>query len=1542
MQYSRIELPMTNILEKAYLNQHPFFLFRALHKYTDVIPNVIEDLSKEFDYQTANTDSNAEFMSGIQEFVLSELHTATENDSDKFHKFLETIIPKTKLLIQFATKYMRDKVSFIDIIKYMEPFMIYSDSITYKQHDEIRRFINGKIKDLVREFGVRREMFRKIRNFEYRINKKPNVLLRLLSENKEFAEDFFETYKISKDGLGTSSTEILASMIEIDSGNLYNNMITSILLPLITPSNLADALSSPSIDDMGDLERIKATDCTKRYLSKKYASLGELQKDNNIEDIYYDEAFDDTPYDIMNKYKSEQKKMTPDVFLPFLAENLKQRHDCPEYMADSLAATLIAKKKRVVDGEYAILEIKPKLPADVDQELLTEKEVAAIERESDIRKKIQYYRRVKNNWVRDNDISDEAFLDTNALFCNVDEKCYKNTNNGVCESTSETDQRMKHIMKKRISAEFDKRYSVSVDELTETLKKNIAFYMKMVEKTKRLRMVQLYKANNLAFTLGSMANVEELISSPHSKLLNMISSQDDFTKKQHDICLFFDKYCRNPMVQEMGEDEHWSYCKETNTKLLPFSIYELAKAFVEGADYMATLSRICRTVGIMSDDGDAIVDKHSGFVLRKIDFSNEEGFDEAGFQISTHDILEKDLGDVVLEVIGKKEKRIFETELSEMIYNIFTTICSNIHIPMSGMDEFVMRVSNELIDTNIMSETKYAKRVEASKKKDGPPMAPYSVYRDELRILFVASVLLIAIQTATPSHKTSKTFPGCLRSFSGYPLDGGVEDMTGVKYIACVLNKLKTPASPWTAIRTLNVTTITNRMKAVIDKYINSRSDITELYVNKRNFLLLTPDIKIPDEHSILKWQRFLPPVVPFEILKTLRNVASDFHSELLDLLRKGHKDQDKHYFTYKSKVIQYGYGIIESINNVVKTKDQLLKTSARIPFVENACCNDLLGITNPITYFKGEDENLLLMINAVRHMSEVLASVKRLGMLSFFNHIEFTGIRYPAIPAGQLEETIYQAIIHYCNFDKQLPVPEEYQVIITEKPVDYKSSWSIEEKMEFLKKSGKRFDIVKLNQLMMLVRNKNLVVIDKKDPIQPVRQMNDMLDELDRENSTVMEEILRDHLHKIIERFDPRKMIRADSTNLDPIKNYLISTNGLLLDNILEFFERYGNLSNRDLRKYGSFLTDIQKWNERAADSMFTGAQFIKNAVRAMSAFYPTMLVNDTKPYTKIHAHWGLSDYHMADLSKILKGYYSGLEPFQKDTTLTRLLMEVSNRLINLGLFMETIPVQKQLDKHVMVDDIQQDVSFYHLFDKDTIELLFVYCFYSVIYEYIQCSDDPDLLANDVQEIKNVRRGEIVREKDKSSSKYIQSMADADEASDLFEVEIQMGNKIAFKTRVCSLLLGFLDIEMQAKTAIDFSYENITERVNRSKNKEKKTFTDYLKNMTIDQRKVEQDFKTYKLGRWNVGEQKGVFVYDQGHYDMEREQLIAQLSETRVSGGEYDVVDQAVMDIYELDKLDERRAEEEGDMEAFDIGGLGEDYTDGDYYGEDDRDEYE
>jgi hypothetical protein len=1557
-RFSNIELPTTNILEKASLHQSVFMLFRLLRKNTDIIPHVIEDLSKEFDYERMEKEDKINFLEGIQEFALNkDIYV-----DDKYNKFLETIIPKTRFLIRLVTKYIKDKVSFVSIVKQLEPFMIYPSDISYKQYVDINRTVRELISEIKKKYEKRYNEFALMRNTKYDVSPKSNTILRLLSEKKEFADAFFQTYSfLSKDKMDTKLTpqEILRRMYDMDNINLYTNVLTSIMLTLMTPNNLMDALSRPNIDDLTDNEKIKPTDCTRRYLAKKYTSIKALQSDNNTEEIYYDKDFDDTPYNILKKYEKQQKEMLPEYFYDYLVENLVEKHDCPREIAKTLATTLIAKKKRIGDGDYAMLEIKPTLPKDMDESKLDEKEKEAIESEADIRKKVSYYRRLKDVWVADNEINQDAFLDTNTLFCNISTNCFKNQKNNVCETTDDATSRFKEITKKNMLQEFDKRYEITIDELEKELENNIQYHLKMLKKTEILKDIQMSKPNNLAYELGKMSTSnDDLIYSPYLRLRDMIMGQDDFPKIQHDICRFVDKFCRKPMVEQLNEDAHWFYCKETNTKLFPISIHELAETFVSGGDYRHKQEELRHTVGITSDDGDSIVDKYSGFVICKIDLSTEEGFDQTGYRITTNEILEKDLGTVVMEALGKKQKPVFESETIESIYNIMSAICKNIDVPIDTISEFILRHSNIIIEKEIFTEESYQKKSEQNFKKTGKYFkTTYKDYRNETMITIIAGVLLIAVQTAIPSFKIKRTFPNCVRSFSGYPMTG-IEDITGIQYLACVLNKMKLSQDPWLSISKYKAEVLTTRIKTLLENNIMTRPEMDELYVKKREYLLLNPELIAPDEHSISKWKQFLPPIVPYEIVKKLHNISSSFMSEFDGLIHRGSEHQTESIFVLKSKMIYFGYGIIESINDIVKTKDTILKTSGRVPFLENACCNENIDKTNPIQYFENEDKNIDICIRGSKQIEKILKYVKNLTMADLLYHPGKTGIQYPAVQLGHFEENTYLAVIHYCNFDRNLPIPTEFKIFCNEKPEGYLTTWSLEEKIEFLKKNGKRYTIDDLYQLMKIVNQKNIVSNDHREPFTQVDILKDILEKLDMSNSTIIDEPLRNLLYKILDKYNPLVMPDTPSKELNDLIDYLIINNQDLYKKIMGFFDDYGlNISDSQYRNLHDFLSNVEKWkldkpmSETKSyydEGLYTITQYITNAIEMFSKVYPNALINNDSFYKRIPKHWDLSKEHIQDVEVFINKYYEELEEFRQDTVLVRLLQEVSERLNDLNIFVKNIPVHTEVVREYSGEEGPVVKTFYSMFNKTTILLLYKYCFLSALYEYILCCGDDELLRLDIQEHKENRRAKKAANMNEANlleadlTNLNEEIAEIDD--ELTEYRIQMDNPEALKTRVCKLLLAFLNIEETNKKSTDFSYEEILKRVGRSKEKEKQGIIKKLKKLSIEARSVEDMLKNYRLEHWNVGQQKGLFQYDKETYNRERDELLKGLDEETRGAGMLDNTNEELMDIYQLNALDEnnQNAEDAGvGRDDYDFTDMGTGFMDGDYYGDEAEDDF-
>ena len=215
--------------------------------------------------------------------------------------------------------------------------------------------------------------------------------------------------------------------------------------------------------------------------------------------------------------------------------------------------------------------------------------------------------------------------------------------------------------------------------------------------------------------------------------------------------------------------------------------------------------------------------------------------------------------------------------------------------------------------------------------------------------------------------------------------------------------------------------------------------------------------------------------------------------------------------------------------------------------------------------------------------------------------------------------------------------------------------------------------------------------------------------------------------------------------------------------------------------------------------------------------------------------------------------------------------------------------------------------------------------------------TDDTDLLNMDIEENKSNRRT-LIRDR----SDYVESLKtiaevendeEADYSEEMTTISIQVGNVQDFKTRTAQLLVAFLDIDLENKKSMDLDYSRISDKMNRSKQSEKKMITDFFRDMDSEERKVKNLEKTYKMGRWNVGMQKGLVQYDKSTYDRERGEIIERLNNTADVDDDVAIMER---DIYQIDQDDEAAVDAEYEAEANDITGLGEDYMDGEYYEED------
>ena len=150
IQYSRVEFPGTNIYDRSQLSQQSLDLFRILKDKTKIQTVYVNDLSKELEYSGLTEDTSTEgFDVDSQMTFIGNQHTIKEYaldpeitiNANTFEQFLNVILPKKRLLIEFAKHRIKGPLSVLDMIRVLEPFMVYTTDITFSHYKEIRYFL---------------------------------------------------------------------------------------------------------------------------------------------------------------------------------------------------------------------------------------------------------------------------------------------------------------------------------------------------------------------------------------------------------------------------------------------------------------------------------------------------------------------------------------------------------------------------------------------------------------------------------------------------------------------------------------------------------------------------------------------------------------------------------------------------------------------------------------------------------------------------------------------------------------------------------------------------------------------------------------------------------------------------------------------------------------------------------------------------------------------------------------------------------------------------------------------------------------------------------------------------------------------------------------------------------------------------------------------------------------------------------------------------------------------------------------------------------
>ncbi|MFY7730488.1 MAG: hypothetical protein ACOVRN_13290 [Flavobacterium sp.] len=1524
IRFSAISLPGTDILSRANLNQAYLNYWQLLKQKSIVSDIFVENLDTEFDY-----DAN-DFVNGIRNYVMNipddQLRGVTQ--ADLYKQFINTIVPKSRVIFNLMKKYIKGRLSIVDVVSYLEPFLIYVDDITYDLYVDISEFIDARISEYNKQLIEFSRIFKMLGTIKQvpPIQTKAFALLTLIGS--ELNEDVFESgYQLEHPEQTFTGSEILRKMVVKDYANLYTSAIAYENLKLAIPKDVNDIFEEEKkVNNEAIRNETDNDTCKPMVIAKLYQSLEQMERDNDVV-VYFDKRYDKTNYGIMEEAKgyAEQVMTYPiDKLKEYITKDQMKRNNLSEVDAEYMAETLIDGNKKVIDGQYAIVY---------------KGYTGNYAEESD------YYVRKDHKWVLDKNVPKEIGIsDESTIACDLQEKCMSMpTKSGdKCESTKTSELTLQNTLLTNIISEFDTKYKQSKQQFEEEIKTKFEYFMSIMPVLAKIETSAMLKYNNQQYKMGIQVDdeSEHTVSSPFAQLLDLILGQQDFVKKQSDIVKFADKFTRPGVVgltpSGKPETSHWLYCIKTNAPLLPAFKKELAVAFIVSPFvYQSTLEKIKSTNGQLSDDGDWWTDKYTGWPICPGEFDTEEGYEE-GFKVSTRAIMEEDAGNKIMAATAEKTIK-YVTPETVAINNIVNALSVAMGIHIEHQKEFIINGVIDTIKSTVENERDYKERVKASAQK-GKTIQSYRDLFNTSMLYYTLGMYLIAVQTSIPSVRTRKTHPGCVRSFTGYPFDGA-GDYSSLIYLACIAYDIRSSSEPWNVLKKTGVDKIQARIQTSIDQYLIQLPEVQRKFTEKTEYLLTNPASDIPKEHDISKWSDFLPPLVPFK-MRHLVNISDEFKRALLSDLRSGSEKQRERLLVIESKIIQFSLAIQEKIQDIVRKHRVLLHTANNEPYLENACCDSSEAETT-VQYFTNRDKDIVEYNQIVERLSNILDDVHSNTEANLLYSKINTKNIYPSIATRFNEKTVYMAFIFYCKFKSLLPVPNDLLTVCVDKPdaqlID--ASDTIDRIIQKLKEDGRNYTNDQFLQLIKLVSRENIIQIELNNPvIDNITQMAGLVETiLDGDND---EEMIEKSLCTLIA--DVSKSYKGPTLEYTDksknLNNFLRTHTDQMVAELTTFIEQNGGArtTRNVVRKCVNAIDRMKIWDSDvplqrssiASDSTYTIMRFYKTFVNNFISIFPTIILNKVN-YDEvcIPSYYGFSRSHTSKLSNSISSYYEKLVPFYGMDKLNNILYTIQQQ----GKSMMELAEITLCDSSIQTNDGEMLRGF---MDETTCKLLGLFYVLRILIAYIALTDRDDMCVVAIP-----RR--VNRDMDLVSSDYAEeriTRVNFIEDDDEPNRNVLVGNKRELREKTAELLIAFMAIFAREKDMIDVSYQEVQDRVFKLKEREKNMMTDKLKGMSDELREADTMLKITKQGTYSKGLEKGLTSYDKEFYDRNDERELREEMEKverLVRKRNRDATDENI-DILVDEYLEQRQVEADIDAEAYDMGHLNENYYDGNYDGVD------
>ena len=693
---------------------------------------------------------------------------------------------------------------------------------------------------------------------------------------------------------------------------------------------------------------------------------------------------------------------------------------------------------------------------------------------------------------------------------------------------------------------------------------------------------------NAFYMSGHLSNIEE---SPYKDLFLHLLSLEDSDEKYE----FIEKFAQKFTIDL--NDESWLYCIKTNVKLLPKYLLRLSNAFLVSKNFSVVLDKICHNEGTLNDSADAWIHRASGYLLKRIEFDDADIYDRNSML---------NLGKGLIEMEDDDEELMEDLEEMEDVDTVATRGMINTLINK----RYVLSDEEKQIEHFLLSLTNmigvkiddHKSRIELIKEINN--IYKNSIYKTKTDpivslTLSILSSLLIYIQCF--GITTKKSFPGCINSFSGYPLDMNVGENEGMIYISCILHSISknNPNIPYVKFSKDTKQDIFDKLMEYTQTHVISNHYIHNLISMARSNKLRT---------GIIHEKEYR---IPTQFKPSLKTITTDEKTEFKDYKNSYEQfSSNQSYRTYLSKRFE------QNVQEILDKSRPLLMTKYSQPFLINFCCH---GSTRNENNFMD-----YLSKNSESKQNEIKSTLKEIYVNSVRSQILYEkNIRTPSIcipsqevrkslsekPSSILSEnTIFQFFINTFNFDNNKPIPDILSDMRIEKPsaLYYNKKDDLTTKIKKLKENGYNFTEKTMVNAQDIINRVNYIKTKKQNAMRI------------QENKVLVSE--KSLLYKEFSDF-------VSNNDINEVYKYL--ENGIRnnVDNYNSFLQRFRD--NRVIRACKKVLRKINSKDVLDDHQTSNMISLYKHINFLLVSVLPQVVLNQNKVNDIIPKHWNLADRH-------------------------------------------------------------------------------------------------------------------------------------------------------------------------------------------------------------------------------------------------------------------------------------------------------------------------